>query len=145
MRRHALRTAPFFLSCILRAPGWRSSPRPARVKVSTSSVRFLPARVFGSRNLSHAYHEPMRGRSLAPILALVILAVAIHFTALSGFFLYDDPMILLESIRQPAAEVLFDPVEYAHLSATSFTPLLPLSFKLDRSIHGLDPRVFYIH
>jgi hypothetical protein len=87
----------------------------------------------------------MRGRSLAPILALVILAIAIHATALSGFFLYDDPMILLESIRQPAREVLFDPSEYAHLSATSFTPLLPLSFKLDLLVHGLDPQIFYLH
>ncbi len=89
--------------------------------------------------------KPMRGRSLASMLALVILAIIIHVTALSGFWLYDDPVLLVEAISQPARAILFDPAEYSHLSATTFTPLLLLSFKLDLLLHGLTPKVFYAH
>src|SRR5690348_3476696 len=54
-------------------------------------VRSVPSgKVFSGREIYHTLiMMPMRGRSLAPILALVILAIAIHVTALSGFFLYD--------------------------------------------------------
>src|SRR5712691_382212 len=88
---------------------------------------------------------PMRGRSLAPVFALVILAIVVHATALSGFWLYDDPSLLIEAIRQPAGAVLFNPAEYTHLSATTFTPLLILSFKFDLHLQGLRPAVFYAH
>ena len=88
---------------------------------------------------------PMRGRSLAPILALVILAIAVHATALSGFWLYDDPILLIESILQPLHKTFFDPAEYSHLATHTFTPLLLVSFKLDRALHDLDPSVFYAH
>ncbi len=87
----------------------------------------------------------MHVRSVAASIGLAILAVAIHGTALSGWWLYDDPALLIESIRQPTWAVLFHPAEYAHLSATTFTPLLLLSFKFDLLIHGLDPTVFYAH
>ncbi|HMC20219.1 MAG TPA: hypothetical protein VKL19_00065, partial [Thermoanaerobaculia bacterium] len=87
----------------------------------------------------------MRGRSLAPVLALVIVAIVVHTTALSGFWLYDDPSLLIEAIRQPAWAVLFSPAEYTHLSATTYTPFLILSFKLDLFLRGLNPAVFYAH
>jgi hypothetical protein len=88
---------------------------------------------------------PMRVRSLAPILALVILAIVIHATALSGFWLYDDPALLIESILQPLSGTFFNSSEYTHLAAHTFTPLLLVSFKLDLLLHDLDPFVFYIH
>jgi len=87
----------------------------------------------------------MRGRSLAPVLALVIVATVVHATALSGFWLYDDPSLLIEAIRQPAGAVLFNPAEYTHLQTTTFTPLLILSFKFDLLIQGLRPEIFYAH
>ena len=87
----------------------------------------------------------MRGRSLAPVLALVIVAIVVHATALYGFWLYDDPSLLIEAIRQPAWAVLFSPAEYTHLSATTYTPLLLLSFKVDLFLRGLDPAIFYAH
>jgi hypothetical protein len=87
----------------------------------------------------------MRGRSLAPVLALVIVSIVVHATALSGFWLYDDPSLLIEAIRQPAGAVLFNPAEYTHLQTTTFTPLLLLSFKLDLLIQGLRPEIFYAH
>lgn len=92
----------------------------------------------------------MRGvnrRSAAAIciLFLVALGVLVHFTALSGWWLNDDPALLVESIRQPAAAVLFDPAEYGHLSRNTFTPLLLLSLKADLLLRGLHPRLFYAH
>jgi hypothetical protein len=85
----------------------------------------------------------MQGRSVALMLALVILAIVIHVTALGGFWLYDDPIVLEEAIRQSTPALLFDPDEYTHLSTASFTPVVLLSFKLDWQLHGPDPRVFY--
>src|SRR5581483_9365383 len=38
-----------------------------------------------------------------------------------------------------------DPAEYMHLSATTFTPLLLLSYKFDLRLHGFDTRLFYAH
>lgn len=77
--------------------------------------------------------------------ALVLISAAIHWTALRGWWLYDDPQLLIEAIRQPVWGVLFDPAEYTHLASHSFTPLLLLSFKLDLALHGLTPAVFYAH
>lgn len=87
----------------------------------------------------------MRGRSVALVLALVALGILIHATALSGFWLYDDPVLLVESISQSTRAILTDPAEYMHLSATTFTPLLLLSYKFDLLLHGFDTRVFYAH
>src|SRR5438552_17835321 len=88
---------------------------------------------------------PMGGRSWIAILALVILGLAVHWSALGGWWLYDDPQLLIEAIRQPLRAVFFDPSEYAHLATHTFTPLQLVSFKVDLFIHGLDPKVFYAH
>jgi hypothetical protein len=85
----------------------------------------------------------MHGRSVALMLALVILTIVIHASALGGFWLYDDPIVLEEAIRQSTPALLFNPTEYTHLSTASFTPVVLLSFKLDWQLHGADPRVFY--
>ncbi len=85
----------------------------------------------------------MHGRSVALMLALVLLAIVIHASALVGFWLYDDPIVLEEAIRQSTPALLFNPAEYTHLSTASFTPVVLLSFKLDWQLHGADPRVFY--
>lgn len=87
----------------------------------------------------------MRGRSIAAMVALAVVAVAVHGTALSGWWLYDDPQLLIEAIRQPLLASLFDPAEYTHLAAHTFSPMQLLSFKLDLLLHGLDPRLYYGH
>lgn len=88
---------------------------------------------------------PMRSRPLIVILALVTVGLAVHATALNGWWLYDDSQLLIEAIRQPLHGVLFDPAEYTHLAAHTFSPLQLLSFKLDLFLHGLDPTLFYAH
>src|SRR6266849_838411 len=87
----------------------------------------------------------MRARSLAAILALVIVAIAVHLTSLGGWWLYDDPQLLIESIQQPLRGVFFDPSEYTHLAAHTFSPMQLASFKVDLFLHGLDPKLFYFH
>lgn len=81
----------------------------------------------------------------ACIVFLIALAIVVHITALSGWWLNDDPAILVESVREPALSILFSPAEYGHLSTITFTPLLLLSFKLDLLLHGLTPWFFYAH
>ena len=88
---------------------------------------------------------PMRGRSLAAILAVMIVAVIIHGNAIRGWWLWDDPQLVIEAIRQPALGTLFDPAEYSHLATHTFTPLLLLSFKTDILVGGLRPAFFYVH
>ena len=87
----------------------------------------------------------MPARSLAAILALVIVAIAVHVTALSGWWLYDDPQLLIESIQQSLRGVFFSPSEYTHLAAHTFSPMQLASFKFDLLLHGLDPKFFYLH
>jgi len=79
------------------------------------------------------------------MLFLAALGVILHSTALSGWWLNDDPALLVEAVLQPATDVLFRPAEYTHLSAATFTPLLLLSFKADLLVRGMSPRLFYAH
>src|SRR4051812_26385523 len=83
-------------------------------------------------------------RSL-PILALIALSLAVHRTAFGGWWLYDDPQLVIEAIRQSIASLFFNPVEYAHFATHTFTPLLPVSFKCDLALAGIAPRAFYVH
>ncbi len=88
---------------------------------------------------------PMRGRSLAAILAIAIVSLIIHGNAVRGWWLWDDPSLVIEAIRQPAIKVLFDPSEYSHLASHTFTPLLLLSIKADVALADTRPAFFYAH
>lgn len=81
------------------------------------------------------------------ILPILIVAVAIvcHGTALNDWWLYDDPQILLHALRVPSIDTLAAPEQYQLLAAHTFTPLLPISFKIDLIIGGVRPAVFYAH
>ncbi|HEX9493177.1 MAG TPA: hypothetical protein VGA33_07930 [Thermoanaerobaculia bacterium] len=100
---------------------------------------------FGWRIYHTLIMTPMRGRSLAAILAVMIVSLIIHGNAIRGWWLWDDPQLVIEAIRQPAIGTLFDPSEYSHLATHTFTPLLLLSFKTDILVAGIRPAVFYAH
>ena len=87
----------------------------------------------------------MRGRPAILVLALAALSAITHWDALRGWWLWDDPQLLIEAIRQPALGTLFRPAEYAHLAGHTFTPLLVLSFKFDLAIARMRPAFFYAH
>ncbi|HVT43869.1 MAG TPA: hypothetical protein VMT00_05715 [Thermoanaerobaculia bacterium] len=88
---------------------------------------------------------PAPMRSSVPLLLPVLLGLALHLPALGGWWLTDDPQVLVHAIRHSPREILFDPEAYRYLSSSSFTPLVTLSFDLDHAIAGVRPWFFYLH
>lgn len=85
------------------------------------------------------------GRTAFAALALLGLALFLHAGALGGWWLFDDPQLVIEAIRQPLAGALFHPADYLHLAAHTFTPLLVASFKIDLAAAGVSAHAFYLH
>lgn len=85
-----------------------------------------------------------RDRRAAYAAALALFTLLLHADALRGWWLYDDPQLVLEAQRQPLAAVFFDPAEYVHLAAHTFVPLQLVSYKIDL-LFGVRPVVFYAH
>lgn len=81
----------------------------------------------------------------AYVLAILALVVAVDGPSISGWWLYDDPQIVLQAARNTPSEVLFTPVDWRTLSAANFTPLVTVSFDVDLSAFGFDPRGFHLH
>lgn len=85
-------------------------------------------------------------RSAAIALMLVLIAAFVtHAGAVGGWWLNDDPQVLLHALQNSPAEVLFQPEQWQVLSSSNFTPLVTLSFDLDLSLAGMRPRAFYLH
>jgi hypothetical protein len=82
---------------------------------------------------------------IAGSISLAILALIYHADALSGWWLWDDPQLVLHALRTTPLEDLFVPGKYLTLAAHTFTPLLTLSFDVDLAIGGVEPSAFYIH
>lgn len=76
---------------------------------------------------------------------LILLAIGVHLPALGWWWLWDDPQLLLHALRVDTIDTLFEPSAYRALAAHTFTPLLPISFKIDLLIGGLNPVVAYAH
>lgn len=68
-----------------------------------------------------------------------------HGSALRGWWLNDDPQVLLHALRNSPAEALFNPVKWRELSSSNFTPLVTLSFDFDLLVAGMSARSFYRH
>jgi len=75
---------------------------------------------------------------------ILLFTLLLHADALRGWWLYDDPQLVLEAQRQPLSAVFFDPAEYSHLAAHTFVPLQLVSYKVDL-LFGARPVVFYAH
>jgi hypothetical protein len=86
----------------------------------------------------------LRGRGAAYAIALALFTIALHASALRGWWLYDDPQLILEAGRQSLSGLFFNPGEYVHLAAHTFVPLQLVSYKLDL-LFGVHPAVFYAH
>jgi hypothetical protein len=76
--------------------------------------------------------------------ALILFTFVLHSGALHGWWLYDDPQLVLEAQRQPLTSLFFNPAEYVHLAAHTFVPLQLVSYKIDL-LFGVRPIVFYAH
>lgn len=77
--------------------------------------------------------------------ALTLLSLALHASALNGWWLSDDPQVLVQAVRQSPREYFFVPDAWQYLSASNFTPLVTLSFETDLALAGLRPWFFYLH
>jgi len=91
---------------------------------------------------SQSYHARPLVISLLAVLALGIL---FHASALRGWWLNDDPQVLLHAVRNSPADALFNPVKWRELSSSNFTPLVTLSFDFDLLVAGMSARSFYRH
>ncbi|MGH9457146.1 MAG: hypothetical protein ACRD2J_05840, partial [Thermoanaerobaculia bacterium] len=78
-------------------------------------------------------------------LALIVIAVGANLPSLDGWWGTDDPQILLHAIRNTPFETLASSAAWQTLSTSSFTPLVTLSFEIDRVLFGLRPLFYYQH
>ncbi|HXI13634.1 MAG TPA: hypothetical protein VNM92_13475 [Thermoanaerobaculia bacterium] len=76
---------------------------------------------------------------------LLLATILVHGNAINGWWLYDDPQLVIHAMENSAGSILFSPDAYRFLASHTFTPLLSLSFKLDFALAELDPRGFYLH
>ena len=83
--------------------------------------------------------------SALALIAILALGILFHGSALRGWWLNDDPQVLLHAVRNSPADALFNPVKWRELSSSNFTPLVTLSFDFDLLVAGLSARSFYRH
>lgn len=76
---------------------------------------------------------------------MALTAFAFHAPALNGWWLSDDPQVLVQAVRQSPGDYFFVPQAWQYLSSSNFTPLVTLSFEADLAVAGLAPRFFYLH
>lgn len=79
------------------------------------------------------------------LLAILALGILFHASALRGWWLNDDPQVLLHAVRNSPADALWNPVKWRELSSSNFTPLVTLSFDFDLLVAGMSARSFYRH
>jgi hypothetical protein len=80
---------------------------------------------------------------VAVVLGAVVLTV--HGNALEGFWRFDDPWLILNTIESPSAAAAFVSPELKRGGTPFFTPWQSLEYWIDVSIFGLEPRGFYAH
>lgn len=83
--------------------------------------------------------------ALLPAGALIALTFLWHGEAVQGWWLEDDPQLLVQALRETPGSILFSPQRWRLYSASNFVPLVTLAYQFDVRIFGLDPRFFYLH
>lgn len=85
--------------------------------------------------------QPPRSTREGLVLLFFALIATIRFsTALTGWFIFDDPRALFYSTR-PLTEIFFSRM-YA---SSYYTPLLALTLRPDALIFGLNPVMYHVH
>lgn len=86
-----------------------------------------------------------RYQDFAFLLLLTILVVGLYHQVLRGWWTYDDPAILKQSIQHYPWEYFFNPHVWQQITVNNLTPLIFLSFDIDVALFGLDPLWYYAH
>lgn len=76
---------------------------------------------------------------------LLLLVALVHAPAVTSWWTYDDPQLLLFAKRYTIVETFFEPEKYQTLATHAFTPLLPLSLEVDVIGGSGDARLAYLH
>jgi len=83
---------------------------------------------------------------IGPVLALTVLLYLSLMAALgSAQWRWDDTQILVSIIRLPLLDHFIDPGTWQSYSPANLTPWLLASYKIDLSLFGLRPTLFYLH
>lgn len=78
-------------------------------------------------------------------IGLAAVTLGLHQSALSRWWLWDDPPILKHAIQFSPWQYFAIPAAWQESSASNLMPWLTLSFDFDLGLFGLDPRAFYWH
>lgn len=92
-------------------------------------------------------HEPGESAVWERV-AVVVVAVAtlwVHWSALGGWWLWDDAQIVAHAQRFRWFDALVEPEAWRWLSRANFTPMVAVSFELDLWLAQLSPRGYYLH
>jgi hypothetical protein len=73
------------------------------------------------------------------------LTILLHYPALESGWLFDDLQILKHAVEYHPWEYFFVPQIWQELSVSNLTPWVTLSFDMDLSLFGSEPRFFYVH
>ena len=76
---------------------------------------------------------------------LAVLTALLYHKVVSSYWLYDDPYILRHAFEHSPWEYFFIPEVWRELSIRYLTPWVTLSFDIDLSLFGFQPRFFYLH
>lgn len=86
-----------------------------------------------------------RRKELIAALVIAVAVAILHGEALRGWWMNDDPQVLLHAKRTSTAGLFTEPDTWRTLSTSNYTPLVTMSFELDLQLFGLDPTHFYVH
>lgn len=78
-------------------------------------------------------------------IALAVLTLGFHGSALNGWWRWDDPQILRHALSYSPWEYFLIPAAWQAFHAASLMPLLTLSFDVDLGLFGINPHAFYGH
>ncbi len=76
---------------------------------------------------------------------LAVLTALLYHKVVGSYWLYDDPYILRHAFEHSPWEYFFIPDVWRELSIRYLTPWVTLSFDIDLSLFGFQPRFFYLH
>lgn len=89
--------------------------------------------------------KPDRYATAGVCIVLLAASLSLYGPIIGGWWTNDDPQILKEAVSYAPWQYLFVPGIWQKYNSGLFTPVQILSFALDFSLAGFDPRFFYIH
>lgn len=84
-------------------------------------------------------------KDIAVYLFFLLIVWKLYGNVTHLWWTYDDTQLLKHSILYSPFQYFFEPHIWQSLSASFLSPLLVLSFDIDKALFGLNPKWFYIH